>query len=178
MEDATSIFQLRETQSQYASERKAPIDVVSYSDVLKNLKSEEIQQQQQQCHSIAAGTQQQTASPPPQQQQQVFEQTAEHPFVAFRGVAPSSPPVTATATTASETPVVMNNAFQNEMIILLMVYVFVHMSHVQTWLRTKVPNIVDTSGSTSLLGLLMNGVAVILIWNVSKKMIIRYMNDL
>lgn len=169
MEDATSIFQLRDTNT-YASERKAPLDVVSYSDVLKNMQSEEITQ-------VVAPP----PSPPPSQ---VFEPRpptpthTEHPFVAFRGVSPDTPPPASATDNVQEKAVVMDNTFQNEMILLLLVYVFVHMTHVQSWLRTKVPNIVDQSGATSVLGLLMNGVAVILIWNVSKKMVLRYMNDM
>ena len=172
MEDATSIFQLGETNNAYASERKAPLDVVSYSDVLKNLKSEEIQQ----CQPMM--TQAPPAPPPPPP---VFESQppppphtrTEYPFMAFhQGASPETPPPAIT----EEKTAAMDHTFHNEMIILLLVYVFVHMSHVQSWLRMKVPNIVDPSGSTSILGLLMNGVAVILIWNVSKRMIIQYMN--
>ena len=171
MEDATSIFQLRETNG-YASERKAPLDVVSYSDVLKNLQSEEIQ------HHQRPVTPPPPPPPPPPPASQTLPPPPQTPFAAFRGVSPETPSPPVVTTTTEEKSLAMDNTFQNEMIILLMVYVFVHMSHVQSWLRNKVPNIVDQTGSTSVLGLLMNGIAVIVIWNVSKRMVVRYMNDL
>jgi hypothetical protein len=173
MEDATSIFQLRDTNT-YASERKAPLDVVSYSDVLKNLQSEEIAQVAPPQAPPQAPQAPQAPLPPTSQSHQTHH--GEHPFVAFRGVSPEIP-VQGRSSSGNNTEWT-DNTFQNEMIILLLVYVFVHMTHVQSWLRTKVPNIVDQSGATSVLGLLMNGIAVIVIWNVSKKMVLRYMNDM
>lgn len=170
MEDATSIFQLRDS---YDSERKAPLDVVSYSDVLKNLQSEEIQQQTQ--NNEIPRIQSQTP-PLPQQPPLQPPTTSNAPVMLPQNQSPFVVPSFQESNKGKEVTTI--DTFQNEMIILLLVYVFVHMSHVQSWLRTKVPNIVDPSGSTSILGLLMNGIAVIVIWNISKKMIVRYMNEL
>jgi hypothetical protein len=69
--------------------------------------------------------------------------------------------------------------FQNDMIVLLSVYVIVHMQSMQEWIQSKVPNMVNpTTGAMSVLGLLMNGLLVIVLWNVSKKMVSKYLKEL
>ena len=65
------------------------------------------------------------------------------------------------------------------MIVLLSVYVIVHMQSMQEWIQSKVPNMVNpTTGAMSVLGLLMNGLLVIVLWNVSKKMVSKYLKEL
>jgi hypothetical protein len=68
--------------------------------------------------------------------------------------------------------------FQNEMIVLLVSYIVIHMSTVQEWIRSKIPNIVRAeNGTMSVLGLVTNGVLLIVLWNVAKKLILKYMQE-
>ena len=181
MEDATPIFQLKENVgNEYASDRKAPLDVMSYSDVLKKMQSDEISQQQkqpvQQIQQPVQQIQQPVQQVPYEQRMPISPEPAS--FATFRGLNTSNIEEPVENLSKSKTTE-FDNTFQNEMIILLLVYVFVHMSQVQTWLQTKVPNIINSStGNMSVLGLLMNGVAVIVLWNLSKRVIVRYMKDL
>lgn len=61
------------------------------------------------------------------------------------------------------------NDFQTEMITLLMVYIVIHMTSVQGWISTKIPNFRTDLGSLSVLGLVTNGVLLLVAWNVVKR---------
>eukprot|EP00976_Prorocentrum_cordatum_P034084 693256-Prorocentrum_minimum.AAC.33 len=61
------------------------------------------------------------------------------------------------------------NDFHTEMITLLMVYIVIHMTSVQGWISTKIPNFRTDIGSLSVLGLVTNGVLLLVAWNVVKR---------
>ena len=77
-------------------------------------------------------------------------------------------------------PVVVmdDTTFQNEMLALLGVYILVHTQQFQQTLRTKVPGVFQDNGSPSVVGILMNGVLVIVAWNLCKRFLIKYMKDM
>lgn len=154
MENATSIYNLRDEPSQ----RKMPVPVMSYSDVLKNMQEEPVQAPVQQQ---ATPDQQAT---PVQQPEVLFPQppVVIHPQV----IEPQ------------EKEDFQSKSFQNDMLVLLSVYIVVHMASVQKWIQTKVPNLINPDGAMSVLGLLMNGVLVIVLWNISKKMVAKYLKEL
>lgn len=159
MENATSIYNLHDEPSQ----RKMPVPVMSYSDVLKNLQEEPVQ----------APVQQQPAPVPvpvPVQQEQQPEVVQFHP----------QPPVLQQQQPhVPEKEDFQSRSFQNDMLVLLSVYIVVHMASSQKWIQSKVPNLINPdTGAMSVLGLLMNGMLVIVMWNISKKMVAKYLKEL
>jgi hypothetical protein len=153
MEDATPIFALKEESTNI---RKQPLDVMSYSDVLRNMESK--QQQQTPAVSVAV-----KPNIPPS------------PVYSY----PTSPQILDQPSPAEPAPLENKmKQFQNEMIVLLVSYIVIHMSTVQEWIRSKIPNIVRAeNGTMSVLGLVTNGVLLIVLWNVAKKLILKYMQE-
>lgn len=157
MEDATPIFNL-----QNDNVKKDPIHVMSYTDVLKNMQQETPKMVPQEPQPIQAP--QQSVLYAPQQLQ------LNPPLLC-------TPPPTSVA--LKEHVDEDAKTFQNDMIVLLSVYVIVHMKSIQDWIQTKIPNLVNKeTGAMSVLGLLMNGVLVILLWNLGKKMVFKYLKEL
>lgn len=149
MENATSIYNLRDEPSQ----RKMPVPVMSYSDVLKNMQEEPVQAPVQQATPVQQPQPEVLFPQPPVViQPQVIEPQEKEDF--------------------------QSKSFQNDMLVLLSVYIVVHMASVQKWIQTKVPNLINPDGAMSVLGLLMNGVLVIVLWNISKKMVAKYLKEL
>ena len=155
MENATSIYTLQDEPSQ----RKMPVPVMSYSDVLKNMQEEP---------PVSAGP---TVPVQPQPQHQPPQ---DPPMVQFQPQAP----VVVEPDIKTPIPEINDKYFQNDMLVLLAVYIVVHMTSVQKWIQTKVPNLVNPDGHMSVLGMLMNGVLVIVMWNVAKKMVAKYLKEL
>jgi hypothetical protein len=151
MEDATPIFALQEESTNI---RKQPLDVMSYSDVLRNMESK----QQTPAVSVA-----EKPNIPPS------------PVYSY----PTSPQILDPPSPAEPAPLENKmKQFQNEMIVLLVSYIVIHMSTVQEWIRSKIPNIVRAeNGTMSVLGLVTNGVLLIVLWNVAKKLILKYMQE-
>ena len=149
MEDATPIFNL-----QNDTVRKEPIHVMSYNEVLQNMQNTD------------------TTTP---------VQTPLPGQTPLQGQTPVLPPAVETVP-LKQSPNTLEEdtkTFQNDMIVLLSVYVIVHMQSMQEWIQSKVPNMVNpTTGAMSVLGLLMNGLLVIVLWNVSKKMVSKYLKEL
>lgn len=165
MDDATPIFALK---SDEPNIRKQPLEVMSYSDVLRSM------------DSTAAPHQPTTPPPPPIPPKPPVVEPA--PFVAEPAImynpsaithqppAPQPPAENATKPDLKQ--------FQNEMLILLVSYIVIHMSTVQAWIATKIPNIVNTeTGTMSVLGLLTNGILLIVLWNVAKRLVLKYMQE-
>lgn len=165
MENATSIYNLQQQdhrQHDEPSQRKMPVPVMSYSDVLKNMQEE-------------------PAAPVSQAQSVVTQQAS--PVIQFQPQPPVMQPPFMEPLSEKNTESVpddfQSKSFQNDMLVLLGVYIIVHMASVQNWIQTKVPNMINPdSGAMSVLGLLMNGVIVIVMWNISKKMVTKYMKEL
>jgi hypothetical protein len=166
MENATSIYNLRDDPSQ----RKMPVPVMSYSDVLKNMQEEPVQQE----------APVQTQQAPVQHHQAPLQQHQAPEVLQFHPQPPVlSQPVIEPLSEKNEKDDFQSKSFQNDMLVLLSVYIIVHMTSVQKWIQTKVPNLINMdTGTMSVLGLLMNGVLVIVMWNISKKMVAKYLKEL
>lgn len=157
MEDATSLFALKEE----SNIRKQPLDVMSYSDVLRSMDP---------VTPLKPATEPPPPSSPPAPQ---YAPPAPQ-------YAPPAPPQYAPPAPPDNTPPTVDiKQFQNEMIVLLGSYIVIHMSTVQEWMRSKIPNIVSPeTGAMSVLGLVTNGVLLIVLWNVAKRLILKYMQDI
>jgi hypothetical protein len=69
--------------------------------------------------------------------------------------------------------------FQNEMIVLLIIYVIIHTPYVQNLLKRKMPFIInETTGATGIIGTVINGALLIVLWTISKRVVLKYMKDL
>lgn len=157
MEDATPLFALKED----SNIRKQPLDVMSYSDVLRNMEKVKTQ-------PVAAST---VELSPPIFYTPPLSSPVIHPVVNSIEPPPALP--------TDKNLAVDTKQFQNEMIVLLVSYIVIHMSTVQEWMRSKIPNIVSPeTGAMSVLGLLTNGMLLIVLWNVAKRLILRYMQDI
>lgn len=169
MEDATPIFALKDESNNI---RKQPLEVVSYSDVLRNMEAVKT--------PTAAKTSLADSSPPPHAAPlypPVSYPTSYNHIVQSQP-APSDLSKPAPSDLPKPAPVDNMQKFQNEMIVLLVSYIVIHMSTVQEWIRGKLPNIVSPeTGAMTVLGLLTNGVLLIVLWNVAKKLILKYMQD-
>ena len=155
MENATSIYNLQEEPSQ----RKMPVPVMSYSDVLNNMKEE-------------------TTQVPMQAPMVVQAPSLEQAPIITEEILPMLQQPTVLEAKPEESEF-QSKSFQTDMLVLLSVYITVHMASVQQWIQTKVPNLINpNTGAMSVLGLLMNGVLVIVIWNIAKKMVAKYLKEL
>jgi len=186
MEEATPIYQLQQQTNEMDS-KKTPVDMMSYSDVLKNLKDEnvgtpepmQIQQQspQQQQYQQPQQYHQQQLSPQQQQQYQQQQQQQQQQYHESnyypRSVVNPNQPVVSDDTSSSSA-----NTFQNEMLTLLAVYILIHTTQFQQMVKTKIPGIINENGSSSVVGTLINGVLVIVLWNISKRFLLKYIKDL
>lgn len=161
MENATSIYNLPQEMDE-PSQRKMPVPVLSYSDVLKSMQEEPAQPPQ------ASSAVPPTALPP--------ELPPALPHVLPQAVPPQQ---VQQPETEKQPDDFQSKSFQNDMLVLLSVYIIVHMASVQQWIQTKVPNLINSdTGAMSVLGLLMNGVLVIVLWNISKKLVAKYLKEL
>lgn len=178
MEDATPIYQLQNATNNNNTNdsRKAPLNVMSYNDILKSMNDDVVD-----TNTVPSIN---TANTIQQSQINNVEQLPESNYYM-----PSSymPPPTnhinahTTNTNENASPIDndKNNTFQNEMLMLLGVYIIIHTTQFQQWVRTKIPGIVhENTGTQNIVGTLLNGLLVIIAWNVSKKFLLKYMKDL
>jgi hypothetical protein len=183
MEDATPIYQLQQSNTQQPSmiqdSRKEPLEMMSYTDILKNMSDTST--------TAPKPIVQQPTTQPPQKYPPVammeHPQQQQHPMQngGFPGLAyhPQNRPHTSSPTHKDTSKNRTDDVtFQNEMLALLGVYIMVHTSQFQNTLRLKVPGIFHESGSPSVVGTLVNGVLVIVLWNIFKKFLLKYMKDL
>lgn len=181
MEDATPIYQLQQNaQPNIHDSRKEPLEMMSYNDILKNMTDKA--QEPQVVPKPIMNNHSQTRMPssngshyPTMEPQQSFTGTSS---VGFPGL-PYHPqhvpnePMVRHKPSKNE----LDESFQNEMLALLGVYIMVHTQQFQQSLRAKVPGIFSENGSPSVVGIVMNGVLVIVLWNVFKKFLLKYMRD-
>ena len=90
------------------------------------------------------------------------------------------PTTTATTESAktSESNKNKNEDFQNEMIVLLVVYVLIHTEQFQSLLRSKLPSMFNADTNTiNIFGTLVTGIILVIGWNVSRKIVVKYMKE-
>lgn len=196
MENATPLFQVQQSPSDLSggmttsNSRKEPIEMMSYSDVLKNMSADQeppastiipnsVQPPLPTYHSAESMPPQQLQAHTPAAYNYAREYDYPRPYPRARPQAgleqPETEPVEHVSTAADTDP----NRFQNEMLILLMVYVILHTTHVQEMIRRKIPSLVsETTGAVNIMGIVLNGVLLVVLWNVSKRVVLKYMKDL
>ena len=192
MEDATPIYKLQENAQPTHDSRKEPLEMMSYNDILKNMADKPhepnvvpkpiMNNHAQPPRQYANNGPHYPAMEPqqPQQQQQQQFVMAQQTGGGFPGL-PYHPQPMSSETIPIFKPSLKkegDDSFQNEMLALLGVYIVVHTQQFQQSLRAKVPGIFSENGSPSVVGTVMNGVLVIVLWNVCKKFILKYMKDL
>lgn len=181
MEEATPIYQLQQNNTQpqamIQDSRKEPLEMMSYTDILKNMSEsatvaapKPIQQQQQQPQQV--NTQQSAPQPNTRYPQQHVVSEPGFPGLPYHPQQPQQSPKPPPAKANDDV------TFQNEMLALLGVYIMVHTSQFQNTLQLKVPGIFNENGSPSVVGTMVNGVLVIVLWNVFKKFLLKYMKDI
>ena len=163
-----------------AESNKEPLQVQNYSDILKSINTSgqkpmdsinqihEIQQQNVQQQPVLnqqaeyqAQLQQQYAY---HQQQQLHQQP---PQVPVNDVKP-----------ILNKHIYCDNDFQNESLSLLCVYVLINSEFFQNFLKSKCPSIVNTdTGKTNILGIIIQGIVLIVGFNFTKKIILKYIKD-
>ena len=173
MEEATPIYQLQMQQQQQPvdnhSSRKDPVEMMSYNDILKNMSDHKPSEPKPiVTHQQPTVQPQPTVQSPQQHIPQVPSADYYHPH------APSYTKSTPNNIKREDD----QTTFQNEMLALLGVYIIVHTQQFQQTLRTKVPGMFQENGSPSVVGILMNGVLVIVAWNLFKRFLIKYMKDM
>ena len=71
-----------------------------------------------------------------------------------------------------------NNDFHNEMIVLLIVYIIIHTEQFQSFLKSKLPSMFNSETcQINIFGTIMNGILLIILWNVFKKITLKYMKE-
>tara|TARA_Y100000389_G_scaffold49323_1_gene44997 strand:- start:2644 stop:3243 length:600 start_codon:yes stop_codon:yes gene_type:complete len=71
-----------------------------------------------------------------------------------------------------------NEDFQNEMIVLLAVYVLIHTEQFQSLLRSKLPSMFNAdTNNINIFGTLVTGIILVIGWNVSRKIVVKYMKE-
>lgn len=179
MEDATPIYQLQQNnQPNIHDSRKQPLEMMSYNDILKNM-SDKPQEPQMVPKPIINNNHAQPMNqntnnvphyPTMEPQQHVHTGGSGFPQLPYH---PQQNTIRH-KTSKKES----DESFQNEMLALLGVYIVVHTQQFQQSLRSKVPGIFSENGSPSVVGTVMNGILVIVLWNVFKKFLMKYMKDI
>lgn len=68
--------------------------------------------------------------------------------------------------------------YQNEMIVLLVVYVILHTDYFQNMIRTKLPSMFNIeTNNINIFGTIINAVILIVVWNISKKIVVKYIKE-
>lgn len=189
MEEATPIYQLQQQQrlphqqqgivgvvdNQQQSSRKDPLEMMSYNDILKNMSEQTIPVVDPKPIVPSASMNLPQASPP----KETYYPPQENPSQGgFPGLAYHPKPAQQQQQHAPNTKPVDDVTFQNEMLSLLGVYILVHTQQVQKTLQNKVPGMFQENGLPSVVGILLNGVLVIVMWNIFKKFLLKYMKDM
>ena len=201
MEDSTSIANLN------GRDNKVSIDNVSYSDILGQMQQKPVPIEPAPVQTAPLQTpisqlnpsnmglvrsRPDTMEPPPNHQMMYSEQgmypmqqVQQHPNMAFNPPAYRHGMPSAMrqreSDEASETVTSKENGsgdFQNEMFVLLVIYVLIHTEQFQTLIRTKLPSMFNAeTNHINIFGTLMNGVFLIVAWNIAKKVVVKYMKE-
>jgi hypothetical protein len=169
MEDGTPIYQLQQNPSHVIQDsRKEPLEMMSYNDILKNMSDKP---------TVAPKP---IVNNPPRRELSVPVQMEEPQQQQPMGLPYYPQPIKPNTHVRGkpESKIQTMDSFQNEMLALLGVYVVVHTQQFQQSLQLKVPGLFSENGTPSVVGTVMNGVLVIVLWNVFKKFLMKYMKDL
>ena len=174
---------------------KEPLQVQNYSEILKSINTpdqkpmnsinqmHEIQQQNMQQQNM----QQQNMQQQNVQQQSLLNQQAEHQAQLQQQYAyhqqqqlhqplPQAPvnhvkPIL-------KKNIYCDNDFQNEALSLLCVHVLIHSEFFQNLMKSKFPSTVNTdTGKTNILGIIIQGIILLVGFSFTKKIILKYIKD-
>lgn len=188
MEEATPINQLS------GRDHKTPVESMSYSEILGQMQSpanvhpamppsipdpNSMSQNGGSWNGPSTHPQQHNTMT---QHQQAPHSSMEynHPFMdpyimPKHHVSEDSP---ATTTESTKTSSNKNEDFQNEMIVLLVVYVLIHTEQFQSLLRSKLPSMFNAdTNNINIFGTLITGIILVIGWNVSRKIVVKYMKE-
>jgi hypothetical protein len=187
MEEATPIAQLG------SRDHKPPLDNVSYADLLDQMQMSSKQHVQPPIGYGGNGgngmsmetpntSMMNIPSPPPQPSTDNHSPIMYAPPYMTDAYGPNvtnnnpSPPSTNTETVSK--PRTKNEDFQNEMIVLLVVYVLIHTDQFQSILRSKIPSMFHTETNTiNIFGTVVTGILLVIGWNISRKIVVKYMKE-
>lgn len=189
MEEATPINQLS------GRDHKTPVESMSYSEILGQMQSpanvhptmppsipdpNPMSQNGGSWNGPPTHPQQHNTMTQHQQQAPHSSMEYNHPFMdpyimPKHHVSEDSP---ATTTESTKTSSNKNEDFQNEMIVLLVVYVLIHTEQFQSLLRSKLPSMFNAdTNNINIFGTLVTGIILVIGWNVSRKIVVKYMKE-
>ena len=185
MEEATPINQLS------GRDHKTPVESMSYSEILGQMQSPSNVHPSSMHPPISDPNSVPNMPPQPQPQPHLQHQAPpssmeyNHPFMdpymmPKHHVSGDFPTTTATTESAktSESNKNKNEDFQNEMIVLLVVYVLIHTDQFQSLLRSKLPSMFNAdTNNVNIFGTLVTGIILVIGWNVSRKIVVKYMKE-
>ena len=168
---------------------KEPLQVQNYSDILKSITTpeqkamssinqiQEIQQQNVQQAPISnnnAQLQQQYAYQQQPQQQQSQPQYQQQPQSQYQQHVDTKH----IKKSVLKNNFYCDNDFQNESLSLLAVYVLMNSEFFQNFLKSKFPSIIAAdTGKTNIVGIIIQGIVLIIGFNFTKKVILKYIKD-
>ena len=169
-------------QSQDATQRSMPVENVSYSDILQNMKSEmnnqppqlnntpiqnvePVMQQQQQQQQQYAPQQQYTHGP------QLYSRSQEQKYRKKKAVSVSSSESCESYDTHEP-----DNSLQTDVVMMFLLTFMVQLPSVQKMISSRIPSMYDTElNQISLIGVFVNASFVVAMWIISRKVASKYM---
>lgn len=144
--------------------KKDPIPVQNYSDILKNVTVQQEPQVQQmqvpQMEPQPVMQAQPMMQPQPMMQAQPIME-AQQPYVPKQ---------------AQNKELKLDTDFQNDSLSLLSVYFLLSSECVQNFIRGKIPSMVDNN-KINTFGIIINGIILLVAYNFTKKIIVKYIKD-
>ena len=157
---------------------KEPLQVQNYSDILKSINTPEQKPMSamNQVHEI------QQQNKPVLNQQAEYQAQLQQQYAYHQQQQLHQPPPQAQAPVNDVKPILKKNIycdndFQNEALSLLCVHVLIQSEFFQNFLKSKFPSIVNTDGKTNILGIIIQGIILIVGFNFTKKIILKYIKD-
>ena len=165
MQDSTLISNLPSFQSANTNERKDPVQMISYDDVLKNMKEPE-QPTNVQSQPIPQEVQQ----PILEKQINTSSQLDYYPGNNIQQPMYNNQISTKQQNTSDQKVVMGLSDVQNELLIILFVYVVLHTDQFQNILKSKIPSMYENDKIT-IFGTVFNGICFLVIWKIFEKVI-------
>lgn len=196
MEESTPINQLS------GRDHKTPVESMSYSELLGQMQSPANAHPSMppsipdpnpmpQNNGVSGGSwngppphpQQHNTMAPQHQHAPPSSMEYNHPFMdpymmPKHHVSDDCPATTTNSAESTKPSSNKNEDFQNEMIVLLVVYVLIHTEQFQSLLRSKLPSMFSAdTNNINIFGTLVTGIILVIGWNVSRKIVIKYMKE-
>lgn len=160
------------------SRKKDPIPVQNYSDILKNINEPPVQKTR--VPEFEEPPMKYTSPPEqPIYNQAHVQAAAEHAYRTQLHEQYNNHAVHSNARRPEkkEPSLQLNTEFQNDALSLLSVYFLLSSECVQSFVRGKVPSMVDATNKLNTLGVIINGIILVVAYNFAKKVIVKYIKD-